>query len=102
MTTTTTNEIDAPKAGTKEASLVSALTGKGKSITQLSELLGWQPHTIRAAFTRMRQRGYNIERLKPEGDTRSVFRLKPAPAKRQRGGVRLMRTSLHCSRTSRC
>jgi predicted ArsR family transcriptional regulator len=84
MTTTTTNEIDAPKTGTKEASLVLSLTGKGKSITQLSELLGWQPHTIRAAFTRLRKRGYNIERIKPEGDTPAVFRLKSAPVKRRR------------------
>ncbi|WP_439620099.1 DUF3489 domain-containing protein [Hyphomonas sp.] len=84
MTINKKNEIDAPKIGTKEATLVSALTGKGASITQLSELLGWQPHTIRAAFTRLRQRGYNIERLKAEGDASSMFRLKPAPVKRRR------------------
>ncbi|MFT5776018.1 DUF3489 domain-containing protein [Hyphomonas sp.] len=84
MTTITTNEIDAPKTGTKEASLVSALTGTGKTIAQLTDLLGWQPHTVRAAFTRLRKRGYIVERLKPEGDASSMFRLKPAPVKRRR------------------
>ena len=58
-----TTVIDAPKDGTKEAAFVSALTRKGKTIKQCSELLGWQPHTVRAAFTRLRKRGYLINRI---------------------------------------
>ena len=54
MTTT----LQPPKDGTKEAGLVSAISGAGKTIDQLSALLSWKPHTVRAAFTRLRARGY--------------------------------------------
>lgn len=57
-----TEVINAPKPGTKEAALVRALNGRGKTIDQLSTLLGWQPHTVRAAFTRLRARGYRLAR----------------------------------------
>lgn len=73
---TTTNTIDAPQSGTKEADLVSALTGKGRTITQLTERLGWQPHTVRAAFTRLRKRGYIVERVPPTTKSLAKFRLR--------------------------
>lgn len=69
-------DISPPKPETKEAKLVEALSGKGQSIKQLSSLLEWQPHTIRAAFTRLRQRGYLIERLPKGGTTPARFKLK--------------------------
>ena len=31
-------------------------------LTELTELTGWQPHSVRAALTRLRQRGHTIER----------------------------------------
>lgn len=73
---TTTNTIDAPQTGTKEADLVSALTGKGRTIAQLTERLGWQPHTVRAAFTRLRKRGYIVERVPPTNRSSAKFRLR--------------------------
>lgn len=77
---TTTNTIDAPETGTKEADLVSALTGKGRTIAQLTERLGWQPHTVRAAFTRLRKRGYIVERVPPTAKSPAKFRLRSGKA----------------------
>ena len=73
---TITDTIDAPQAGTKEAGLVSALTSKGRTIAQLTDLLGWQPHTVRAAFTRLRKRGYIIERVPPTSRSPAKFKLR--------------------------
>ena len=73
--------IDAPKDGTKEAALVSALGGKGKTIKQFTSLLSWQPHTVRAAFTRLRKRGYLIERFPPTDKLAARFKLKAQSAK---------------------
>lgn len=78
METDMTTTIDAPSPDTKEAALVKALKGRGKNITQLSELLAWQPHTVRAAFTRLRKRGYLIERVPATEKTPARFRLKTA------------------------
>ena len=58
-----TEVINTPKPGTKEAALVKALNGRGKTIDQLSTLLSWKPHTVRAAFTRLRARGYRLARI---------------------------------------
>ena len=77
MTTT----IDAPKDGTKEATLVSALKGKGKTIKQFTSLLSWRPHTVRAAFTRLRKRGYLIERVPPTDKLAARFKLKAQSTK---------------------
>ncbi len=77
MTTT----IDTPKNGTKEAALVSALGGKGKTIKQFTSLLNWQPHTVRAAFTRLRKRGYLIERVEPTDKLVARFKLKAQSTK---------------------
>ena len=35
---------------------------KPTSLLELTELTGWQPHSVRAALTRLRQRGHTIER----------------------------------------
>ena len=42
---------------------------KGARLDQISATLHWQPHTTRAAITRLRQRGYAIV-LKKEGTQR--------------------------------
>ena len=36
---------------------------QGKTIKQISALLDWKPHSVRAALTRLRARGYLIERI---------------------------------------
>jgi predicted transcriptional regulator of viral defense system len=71
----TTNKLDPVKPGTKLAALADALQ-TGSDLSALSELLSWQPHTVRAALTRLRQRGYRID-LK-EG----VYSVKPARGKK--------------------
>ncbi len=32
--------------------------------------MGWLPHTVRAALTRLRQRGFQIERVREDGVSR--------------------------------
>lgn len=49
---------------TKKAQLIAMLREKeGRDVSQLSEALGWLPHTVRAAFVGLRKSGFQIERL---------------------------------------
>jgi hypothetical protein len=67
--------VEAPRDGTKGAKLVSLLSGqKGATIDTLVKKLGWQPHTVRAAMTGLRERGYTIERDK-RADGTTVYRI---------------------------
>lgn len=68
-------ELDTPKPGTKMDTLRKALA-KGATIDQLTRKLNWQPHTIRAAMTRLRKRGFQIARSKPETGA-TVFKIEP-------------------------
>ncbi len=63
------------RPGSKLALLVEQLSApSGTRIANLVRLLGWQPHTVRAALTRLKQRGYDIARSRNEqGET--VYRL---------------------------
>ncbi|MEO1028473.1 MAG: DUF3489 domain-containing protein [Pseudomonadota bacterium] len=71
--------MDAPKAGTREAAFVNALSGSGKTLAQLAQKFDWQPHTVRAAMSRLRQRGYTVERTSKTDKSASKFRIaKPA------------------------
>lgn len=75
-----TTAINPPKTGTKQAKLVRLLLRKsGVTITKAREILGWQSHTVRAAFTGLRQRGYNIER-RERGDKDCVYVIASEPA----------------------
>lgn len=69
-------EIMKPKPGTKLARLAKALAGDGKTLKVLSKSLGWQPHTTRAAMTRLRQRGYDIERVPGSEGAASQFHIR--------------------------
>ena len=63
MTKKSTPIIMAPRAGSKQARLVSMLSAKkGVTIEKVCEVMGWQPHTTRASLTGLRKRGYRIER----------------------------------------
>ena len=42
----------------------------GASIAQLQKATGWQPHSVRAALTRVRQKGHAIERRSESGSAR--------------------------------
>jgi hypothetical protein len=53
------------KPGTKQARLVDQLSRPGgASIADLGALLGWQLHTVRAALTGLRKKGYQITNAK--------------------------------------
>jgi len=64
-----------PKAGTKLANLVSALSGRGVTLSKLSDKLGWQPHTVRAAMTGLRKRGYVIVRTRSEKTRLNTYKI---------------------------
>ncbi|MCR9130625.1 MAG: DUF3489 domain-containing protein [Alphaproteobacteria bacterium] len=62
---------------TKQSFLTELLTQEhGHTVASLSELLGWQAHTTRAALTRLRQTGTTIEKLPPaEGQRAARYRI---------------------------
>ncbi len=72
----------APRRTTKKDRLVRLLkTDAGREIATLSRDLGWLPHTTRAALTRLRRAGYDIEKLPPQKNGRSRYRIAGEPAK---------------------
>jgi DNA-binding transcriptional regulator PaaX len=48
----------------------------GATLVELVSLTGWQPHTARAALTRLRQRGFKVDLREAEG--RKVYHLTQA------------------------
>jgi hypothetical protein len=57
----------APRPGSKQALIIAMLSkDHGASLDTMVEATGWLPHTTRAALTRLRQRGYAVERLRDE------------------------------------
>ena len=59
------------RQGTKRALLIDLLKRKkGTTIEAIVETLGWLPHTGRAALTRLRQQGFQIERVRKDGVSR--------------------------------
>ena len=66
---------------TKGDRLIELLKARsGRDITALSDKLGWQPHTTRAALSRLRKTGYAIEKLPPGKLGGSRYRISSAPA----------------------
>lgn len=63
---------------TKLDQILAAARGRhGATINELSTTTGWQPHTVRAALSRLRQRDHHFERTRNKsGETR--YRLKKA------------------------
>lgn len=59
-----TNKAKAKPAGeTKAAKLINLLqTRAGASLEDMTEATGWLPHTVRAAMTGLRKKGYVIEK----------------------------------------
>lgn len=57
-----------PTAKTKKARIVTLLKrNSGATIAQIAKATGWQAHTIRAAITRLRQQGIEIQRNSKNG-----------------------------------
>ena len=53
----------------------------GMTVVGLSQKLGWQTHTTRAALTRLRQAGIEVEKLPPvKGNRQSRYRIGKLPA----------------------
>ena len=65
----------APRAASKAAILIDLLARQdGASLDDLTAATGWLSHTVRAALTRLRQRGHTLVRAK-DTDGRSVYRI---------------------------
>ena len=69
------------KVGSKRALLVEHLCRpEGANVSDLQKALGWLPHTVRAALTGLRHKGFAVTRSKnDEGE--SVYRARPPLAK---------------------
>ena len=64
------------RPGTKHARLVELLMADdGATITALRDALGWQSHSVRAAITGLRKRGFQVERQLEDGTSR--YRIAP-------------------------
>ena len=69
-------QTNAPvRAGTKQAKLVDMMrTAAGASIAQMGAKTGWHPHSIRAALTGLRKRGFAINRERSDAGV-TVYRI---------------------------
>ena len=69
---------------TKKDQLIKLLgTKSGADIKSLSEKLGWQQHTTRAAMSGLRKAGYEVAGEKTAKGGMSKFRILSAPAEQQ-------------------
>ncbi len=69
---------------TKKEQLIKLLGSKaGVDIRSLSEKLGWQQHTTRAAMSGLRKAGYVLAGEKPAKGGLSKFRILSRPATRE-------------------
>ncbi|WGJ15303.1 DUF3489 domain-containing protein [Methylocapsa sp. D3K7] len=65
-----------PRAGSKQALLISLLmAAEGAPLGTIVAATGWLPHTVRAALTGLRKRGYAIARLQESGGKSSSYRI---------------------------
>src|SRR4051812_19345502 len=69
---------------TKQALVLGLLQRKqGASLAELVAATSWLPHTTRAALTRLRQGGHDLQKEKRDtGET--AYRIEPAPVARAR------------------
>ena len=65
---------------TKKDQLIKLLgTKSGADIKSLSETLGWQPHTTRAAMSGLRKAGFEVAGEKPAKGGMAKFRILSGP-----------------------
>ena len=63
---------NAPKPNTKKARLIELLKAdEGVTVPDLAQILGWLPHTTRAALTGLKKGGIAIQKLPPHDGSRS-------------------------------
>jgi hypothetical protein len=71
-------------SGTKQALILSLLRrDEGASVAELVAATGWLPHTTRAALTRLRQGGHELQKEKRETG-KTAYRIAPARVTRSR------------------
>jgi hypothetical protein len=64
------------RAGSKQATIVKLMSRpKGATLDEMIEATEWLPHTMRAALTGLRKRGFALERINDEAKG-SVYRIK--------------------------
>ena len=62
--------VVAPRAGSKIAEVITLLQRDGgASLTEITALTNWLPHTARAALTGLRKKGHAVERTSVDGAT---------------------------------
>jgi glycine cleavage system pyridoxal-binding protein P len=67
-TTTIPHPARPKQSGTKVATLITMLRrSEGALLDQMVVATGWQPHTTRAALTRLKARGYEVTSVKVDG-----------------------------------
>jgi len=60
---------------TKRATVIAMLSrDEGSTLADLMDATGWLPHTTRAALTGLRQKGFLVERTRPD-DAPSIYRI---------------------------
>jgi predicted ArsR family transcriptional regulator len=70
-----------PKPKTKKAQLIQLLTRKaGADVATISDKLGWQAHTTRAALTGLRKAGFEISAEKSGEGKPLSYRITAQPA----------------------
>ena len=76
--------VEERRVSTKQARVVDMLQRDGgASVAELAAAMGWLPHTTRAALTRLRQSGHELQKEKREtGET--AYRIAPARVTRSR------------------
>jgi hypothetical protein len=78
-----TADQGAPRAGSKQALVISLLQRKGgATLDELVDATGWLPHTTRAALTGLRKKGYAIEKSKGE-DEKTAYSIGAREAEQQ-------------------
>ena len=93
MTTSTQKRAGQTNAGaanraTKKDQLIKLLGAKaGVDIKSLSEKLGWQQHTTRAAMTGLRKAGYEVAADKPAKGGLSKYRILSVPTVQEDGAA---------------
>jgi hypothetical protein len=67
-----------PRGGTKIAQVVELLQrDDGATLTELVAATGWLPHTMRAALTGLRKRGYAVGIYRADKARGSIYRIEP-------------------------
>ena len=65
-----------PRVGTKLATAIEMLRAtEGATVAELSQAMGWLPHTTRAVLTGLRKRGYTLTLDRSDAERGSVYRI---------------------------